>query len=143
MKKTIIGIIGEKDARLKALCDSLEKNKFKKVKIVDKVKEVSRYIVRGEISQGALEQIRIRGYQVNKLYWVNLLLSSMKDADLNIVIEDLQEMDIVDGVMMVYYSSGTNFIQGCTNVQTWDEERLSKEISRLIRISKSASKSIK
>ena len=143
MKKTIIGIIGEKDARLKALCEHLEKNKFKKVKIADKVKEVSRYLVRGEVSQSALEQIRTRGYQVNKLYWVNLLLSSMKDADLNIVIEDLQEMDIVDGVMMIYYSSGTNFIQGCTNVQTWDEERLSKEISRLIRMSKNVEKSIK
>lgn len=136
MKKTIIGIIGEKDSRLNALCELLLKNKFKKALIANKVKEVSKYLVRGETTSDLIEKIRERGYKVNNLYWINLLLSSMSDADSNILIEDLKETDIVDGIMMVYYSSNKDFIQGCTNINAWDEERLAKEVSRILRIVK-------
>lgn len=136
MKKVIIGIIGEKDVRLTALCSHLTRHKFKKVLVENKVKEVSKYLVKGDISQDAINKIRERGYKVNNLYWVNLLLSSMKDTDTKILIEDLQKADIVDGIMMVYYSSNSENIPGCINIFTWDEEKLSKEISRIIRIAK-------
>jgi hypothetical protein len=136
MKKTIIGIIGKKDIKLQALCDKLLHNKFKKVAIADKVREVAKYLIQDDFDDSTLESIRDRGYKVNNLYWVNLLLSSMKDADSNILIEDLSELDIVDGIMMVYYSDSQNSIQGCTNVTAWDEERLAKEISRIIRMAR-------
>lgn len=134
MRKTIIGIIGEKDAKLQTLCDAIAKNRFKKALVSDKVKEVSRYLMRGEIGESVASKVRERGYMVNKYYWINLLLSSMKDEDMNILIEDLRENDIVDGIMMVYYSSNTDSIQGGTNVNAWDEERVNKEVSRILRL---------
>lgn len=136
MKKTIIGIIGDKDARLNALCEHLGKHKFKKVTISSKVREMSKYIVRGDLSDDIVSQIRERGYKVNRLYWVNLLLSSMKDEDSNILIEDLSKQDIVDGVMTVYCSGNDPSMNGCVNISSWDEERLSKEISRILRMSR-------
>lgn len=131
-RKNIVAIVGERDHKLNDFISGLCKNRFKQVSINEKVAICRNYVIRNGVGF-TTEEIRQRGYKVNKLYWINMLLSSIKDDEHGLLIVDMSEMDIVDDIMKVYYSSNSLFIQGCTNIYTWDEDRVNKEISRLIR----------
>jgi hypothetical protein len=102
-KKTIIGLIGDVDAK-EIVASFLEKEGFYRSKIIDKVKEVSQYLLKEhDYSEKDLEIVRQRGYNVNKLYWINLTLATVPNNKIFVVIDDIDEKDIINNVIDVYY----------------------------------------
>lgn len=94
-RKNIIGLMGNAAKRSKT-ADFLEKHGFYRVSIINKVKELSMYI------KGDLNELRKKGYEVNRYYWINLLLSSIPPDITKIVIEDLEMNDVVNNVLDAY-----------------------------------------
>lgn len=105
MKKIVFGIIGEDDSQKRAIKELFKKNGFKIVKISDKVKEVASYL-NGEndtdVDDNTILEIRNRGYIVSKLYWINLILPSLSSDCNSVLIEDMEEEDMVPGVIRTY-----------------------------------------
>ena len=64
--------MGEKELCIKA-SKSLHDIGYYKVSIKSKVLEISKYLIKDEISDEIIENIRNRGYKVNRLYWINLV----------------------------------------------------------------------
>jgi hypothetical protein len=85
------------------LLDFLRKNGFNVCSISTKIKEVAKYLLKrgngDSLEEDLLAEIRRKGYIVNKLYWINLLLTSLpeKDKDSHIVIDDIWEEDLYGG----------------------------------------------
>lgn len=105
MKRIIIGVIGNSINKNKFL-DICKSNGFHTIKILDKVRELAGYLFEleneNELDVTTLSSIRDRGYRVNKLYWINLILSSMNNDYKHVLLEDMQEEDCVNGIMKVY-----------------------------------------
>jgi len=104
-KKIILGIMSsdpynDKDAFL----SQLSHNGFSIHSISSKIKEVAKYLLKVEdvsdVSEKDIDKIRNRGYNVNKLYWVNLLLTSIMEKESNIIIKDLWEEDLYEGYII-------------------------------------------
>jgi hypothetical protein len=103
--KTIIGFIGDCNYCKKA-SSVLHGIGFHKVSIGKKVLEISKYIMGSkdeDLDEAFLLQVRNRGYKINRLYWINLVLASVPDDKKLVVIEDLRIEDIVKDVISPYY----------------------------------------
>lgn len=103
--KIILGILSsdpynDKDAFLSQMAH----NGFSIHSISSKIKEVAKYLLKAEdiseVSEKDIDKIRNRGYNVNKLYWVNLLLTSVSEKEGNIIINDLWEDDLWEGYVI-------------------------------------------
>jgi hypothetical protein len=75
--------------------------------IYSKIEEMARYLVKSdgstrtsEITQENIDEIRKKGYAINKLYWVNLLLTSISEKANNIMISDLWYDDLYEGYVI-------------------------------------------
>ena len=79
----------------------LKKHGFIVCAISSKIREVAKYLLKiddGEaIQPDLLVEIRKKGYSVNKLYWINLLLTTIPEKESNIIIEDIWEEDLYGG----------------------------------------------
>ena len=105
--KNIVGFMGD-GIFCKNSAEVLQGMGFYKISIGKKVLEISKYLIEangGEITEDILNQIRNRGYKINRLYWINLALSSVPDDKKKIVIEDLRIEDIIKDVISPYYIS--------------------------------------
>jgi hypothetical protein len=72
----------------------LNKNGYHIFSINSKIKEIAPYIFKqADVSKDILKELRKKGYLVNKLYWLNLLLSSTELTN-DVLIEDIWEEDI-------------------------------------------------
>jgi len=101
MKRIIIGLLGNDSANkdFVGLCRS---HGFHAMRISDKVKELAGYLFNHddyELDEKTLGDLRNRGYKVNSMYWINLLLSSMNNDYKHVVLEDLREEDVILGVI--------------------------------------------
>lgn len=101
-QKIILGILptdpyNGKDAFLKQVTC----NGFVVHSVSSKIREMAKYLLKmenvSEISQEDIDKIRSRGYAVNKLYWVNLLLTSVPENEDYIIIEDVWYDDLYEG----------------------------------------------
>jgi len=97
-KKTIIGLIGDKEGR-DIIADILSTNGFYRVSIEDNVRAISKLLN----IENDLSSIRERGYKVSRLYWINLVLSLIPDDKGLVVIDDARLEDIVEKVIKAYY----------------------------------------
>jgi len=97
--RTIVGIIG--NSRLSNMIASeFSKNGFFRTSIKSKVKEVATYLLPINDSQKEfmIESLRSRAYNINKNYWINMLLSSVAKDNKKIIIEDLKEEDVIKDI---------------------------------------------
>lgn len=97
-KKTVIGLIGDKEGR-DIIADILSTKGFYRVSIDDNVKSIASLL---NINND-LNSIRERGYKVSRLYWINLVLSLIPDDKKLVVIDDARLEDIVEKVIKAYY----------------------------------------
>ena len=97
-KINIIGIIGEEQYK-NIVIDILISKGFYKISINDKIKSVAKSLS----MDNNINDIRERGYKINRLYWINLVLSSIDDKQKHILIDDIRLEDMISGIMKVYY----------------------------------------
>ena len=97
--KIITGIL-EKDSYNEkgSFLSLLSKNGFYRHSISYKIKEMAKYLLKAnqisDIDKNEIDKIRKKGYTINKLYWLNLLLTSVSEKEDRIVIDDLWEEDL-------------------------------------------------
>ena len=102
-KKIVIGLTGDNDTLKSKVTKTFVDIGFHKVSVSSKVKEFAKYLLPGNVfPEETLQGIRERGYNVNKCYWINLVLASVPDNKELIIIDDLQSEDIIDGVVISY-----------------------------------------
>ena len=68
-----------------------------------------------EITEEFIARVRNKGYQVNRLYWINLVLTSVPEDKHLIVIEDLRIEDIIKDIVVPYYLTKNNEEFDCPN----------------------------
>ena len=93
MKKMVVGITGYEEL-VKDVVQIFEDTGFYTIILSERVQDFAQYPLKDDFDTSNLMQIRKRGIDVCKAYWVNLSLTSLpKDKDL-IVIEDLLPEEI-------------------------------------------------
>ena len=120
MKSIIIGLSGDDGAGKTTAAEVLSAMGFYKISIYDKVRELSEYLGTEEISKEYLDNVRQKGYNVSRLYWINLILSSLPEDQDRIVIDDMQEEDAVKQVILPFYitrANGKNAIKGFKTIR--------------------------
>ena len=75
--------------------DILRCHGFQVLSVNAKVKEMSKYLLKQKEdgSDAIIDAIRKKGYSVNSLFWINLIMTSNKISN-NVIIEDLWEQDL-------------------------------------------------
>jgi hypothetical protein len=72
--------------------------------ISSKIEEMAKYLLKindsSDITQEDIDIIRKRGYAVNKLYWLNILLTSVSEKEDRIIIKDLWVDDIYESYVL-------------------------------------------
>ena len=101
--KIVIGLLGD-DIPLRAkVTKAFVDIGFHKTSVASKTNELAKYLLPGDIfPEETIQQIRERGYKVSNYYWINLVLASVPDNKDLIIVDDLQEKDIIDGVIISY-----------------------------------------
>jgi hypothetical protein len=105
MKKVIIGFIGDHNSGRTTAADILKGKGFYKVSINKKVEEFFKYLFPQKDSNNSnsiLNSIRRRGVNVNKEYWLNLVLVTVPDDKDLIVFDDLSIDEFETGKIIVY-----------------------------------------
>ena len=103
-KKIVIGLIGEDMALRKKVAKVFVDVGFHKTSVNAKTTELAKYLLPGDIfPEETIQGIRDRGYNVSSCYWINLVLASVPDDKDLIIIEDMQEKDVIDGVITPYH----------------------------------------
>ena len=106
MNKIIIGFIGDHGVGKTMAANILKKRGFYKVSIANKVEEFALHLFKvEEIEKNRaviLNQVRRRGCNVHKEYWLNLILSTLPDDKNMVVIEDLSIDEIEHKKLDVY-----------------------------------------
>ena len=104
MKKVVIGLLGDSGSGKTTVSAILSEIGFHRVSVLSKVREIAKYLLPGDDwPEETLNQIRERGYKVNKAYWINLTLGSVpEDKDL-IIIDDLKDNDVIANVVRPIY----------------------------------------
>jgi len=125
------------------LLDFLRNNGFNVCSISTKIKEVAKYLLKisdvDSIEEDLLSEIRRKGYIVNKLYWINLLLTSLpeKDKDNHIVIDDIWEEDLYGGYICTLVNGSSRSLPNTiscpsqiseANLKVWLKELMTKVV---------------
>lgn len=94
-RKIILGILSvDPYTGKQEFLSQLENRGFGIYDVTSKVKEMAKYILKNNIiSEDDINKIRKKGYSVNRLFWINLLMASV-DKERDIVIKDLWEEDL-------------------------------------------------
>lgn len=130
-KKIVIGLMGDKSLRKKVAKKFVDAG-FYRVSVKSKTTELAKYLLPGTIfPDETLQGIRDRGYKVSKCYWINLLLASVPESKNLIIIDDLQEKDLIEGVITPY-TVVCNEEQSDDTINA-DSENLEAEIHRKIK----------
>lgn len=103
-KNITVGIL-ERDQydKKEAFLDAMSNKGFYICSIYSKVKEMAKFLLKKKEEDVTDEEIciiRKKGYSVNKLYWTNLLLTSLPEDKNLIVIYDLWDDDLQEGYVM-------------------------------------------
>lgn len=102
-KKIVIGLIGDDLALRKKVASTFVDIGFYQTSVASKTNELAKYLLPGDIfPEETIQQIRDRGYKVSDCYWINLVLASVPEDKELIIINDLQDQDIIDGVIIPY-----------------------------------------
>lgn len=113
-KRSIIGLIGNKSKS--DILDFLVKKGYYRVSIVAKIKELAKCLFKDDKNiEKDIDTIRKRGYQISKLYWINLVLATVPNDKKLIVVEDVEENDIIENIMSIYVS-GENIQEKLPNI---------------------------
>ena len=101
-KKIILGILPSDPYNDKeAFLDQMALNGFTLNTISSKIEDIAKYLLNAkdvsEITDKDIYALRKKGYSVNKLYWINLLLTSFSDEEDKILIYDLWQDDLYGG----------------------------------------------
>ena len=108
-RKIIIGLLGDDRISRQQVAKVFSDIGFYRTSIVSKTTELAKYLLPGDrFPEETLDQIRQRGYNVSKCYWINLVLASAPDDKELILIDDLQEEDIIEGVITPYIVTNDN-----------------------------------
>ena len=105
-QKNIIGLISRSETLGHKVAEQLLALGFFKLELNSKVKEFAKYLMKisgSDITPEIIKSIRERGYQVNRLYWVNLALASVPESKEKIFIPDLRMEDTVAKVITTYF----------------------------------------
>lgn len=101
--KIIIGLIGKDKKANEKVAKIFSDAGFYKTSISSKTNELAKYLLPGNVfPDETISEIRERGYKVSDCYWINLVLASVPDDKSLVLIEDISEKDIVDGVVTAY-----------------------------------------
>jgi hypothetical protein len=102
-KKIIIGLMGEDVNLREKVAKIFSDIGFFRTSISSKTTELANYLLPGDIfPEETVDQIRQRGYKVSNCYWINLVLASTPDDKDLILIDDLRQQDIIEGVIIPY-----------------------------------------
>lgn len=137
-KKIILGILSsdpynDTDAFLKQMSN----NGFVIHSISSKIREISKYLLKQNNMPGITEEIvnsiRKRGYLVNKLFWINIILTSISEKENNIIIDDIWEEDLYEGYIIPIISDpilvpNTNFVKYPDSLSNIEMKRWMKEV---------------
>jgi hypothetical protein len=104
-QKILLGILSSDTYNEKeAFLAQMERNGFSIYSISSKIEEMARYLLKlkipSEISEKDIDDIRRKGYVVNKLYWINLLLTSISEKENYILLNDLWQEDLYEGYVL-------------------------------------------
>ena len=106
-KKSIFLLVGSNDDLRKQVMSAFPPAQTFFASIADQVNNVSGYLLRGNTNPDYDHvAIRTRGYKVNPLYWLNLLLSSVNGEHTYIVVTDAQNNDVSPGTVVLYIGNG-------------------------------------
>lgn len=121
----------------------LGKNSFSVYSISSKIEEMAKYLLKtdnvADITQESIDDIRKKGYAVNKLYWINLLLTSIPEKNSYIIVKDLWQEDLYEGYITPIVSdpilvSNVNFVRFPRNasnvaeIKRWVDEIKEKNV---------------
>lgn len=136
--KKIIAFIGDK-----ALCEDgveiLKSEDFHRFSISDKVQELAilSKFKKEDITNEVLSKIRYKGYQINRTYWINLLLTSIPEDKSKIVIPDLMLEDVVENVMKIFYITKDKLNFECPKnieiIYVSSKEELKKYLAKVVK----------
>jgi len=103
MNKIIIGFMGQEDSGRSTAASVFKKKGFCKVSINSKVKEFASHLLgTKKINDADILELRRRGHDVNKSYWINLALTSIDtDAD-GVVFDDIEAGEVLSDVVKIY-----------------------------------------
>lgn len=138
--KVIIGFIGDHNSGRTTSANILKKRGFYKASIGGKVEEFSKYLFPNkDIHDNAvLNNIRRRGINVSKEYWLNLVLVTVPDDKNLIVFDDLSIDEVETNKIMAYqiYRHGVSTIK-LPDIETIDNngslDDLAEKINQLYR----------
>jgi hypothetical protein len=136
--KKIVAFIGDK-----SLCEDgveiLKDNGFHRFNIGDKVQELATLskFKKEDITNDVLSKIRYKGYQINRTYWINLLLTSIPEDKTKIVIPDLMLEDVVENVMQIFYITKDKLNFDCPKnieiIYASSKEELKKYLAKVVK----------
>lgn len=100
-QKIILGILSSDPYNEKeSFLDQLANHGFSIHSISSKIEEIAKYLLKvkdiSEVTQEDIYSIRKKGYSINSLYWVNLLLTSIPEKENKILIYDLWKDDLFE-----------------------------------------------
>ena len=105
-KKIVIGLMGDDLALREKVAKVFSDIGFFRTSISSKTTELAKYLLPGSVfPEETIAQIRHRGYNVSDCYWINLVLASAPDDKNLILVDDLRQEDVIEGVIVPYVVS--------------------------------------
>lgn len=136
--KIILGILSSDSYNDKdAFLSLATKSGFSIHSISTKIEEMAKYLLKStdgsDFTKDQIDGIRKKGYVINKLYWLNILLTSIPEKEDRILIEDLWQDDLYEGYVTPVVSDpilvpNMNFFRfpnvqsGVTEIKRWVKE---------------------
>ena len=106
MEKKIIAIAGDEQAGKTTMAEILEANGYYRISIDDKVIELTASLDDSTQENSPIKDVRKArsiGYNISRQYWINQILSSLPKDKTAIVIEDVFDEDLVDGILTPFF----------------------------------------
>lgn len=130
MKKIIVAFAGEKGSGKTTASMVLQSKGFHRISVDDKVKEVAKSLS-VKLDENLVATARQKGYNISRLYWINLIMASIPKDVSRIVIDDFQEKDKIDQVIAPFYISRSADIKppkGFISIRNLGDEEQFKEL---------------
>ena len=103
--KIIVGFTGESGVGKTTAADILVRQGFYKVSINDKVEYFAKFLFSDkemeEDKEAIIFQVRKKGYEVNKKYWLNLVLMDIPENKNKLVFDDIWQFE-GEGIVDIY-----------------------------------------
>lgn len=102
-ERIVIGLVGGEGVGKTTMANRLvETRNFHKINVMDQVEKFAQHLFSESELQKAKSEIlinlRFRGCNINKCYWINLCLTSMAQNHNKIVLDDIWESEIMSNI---------------------------------------------